>query len=95
MSGLFQILKKANRFNEFFSRRCTPLNNGNECPIQVILFTNNRHSSVVLDDQDIIKMIRALNINKTHVYDDISIRMIKICDSALVKPLSIIFNNIS
>ena len=60
-----------------------------------MLFTNNRHSSVVLDDQDIIKMIRALNINKTHGYDDISIRMKKICDSALVKPLSIIFNNIS
>ena len=50
------------------------------------IFTNKRHSSVVFDDQDIIKIIRALNINKTHGYDDISIRMIKICDSALVKP---------
>ena len=39
-----------------------------------------------------MKIIRALNIKKSHGHD-ISIRMIKICDSALVKPLSIIFNN--
>ena len=39
------------------------------------------------------KIIRALNINKAHGDDDISIRMIKIGDSALMKPLSIIFNN--
>ena len=85
--------EKANRFNEFFSRQCTPLNNGSECPGQLVFVTNERLSTVVFDDQDIIKIIRALNINKSHGHDDISIRMIKICDSALVKPLSIIFNN--
>ena len=40
-----------------------------------------------------MKIIRTLNINKAHGHDDISIRMIKTWDSALVKPLSIIFNN--
>ena len=39
-----------------------------------------------------MKFITTLNINKSHGHDDISIRMIKICDSALLKPLSIIFN---
>ena len=34
-----------------------------------------------------------LNYNKTHFYDDISIRLLKICDSSAVKPLSIIFKN--
>ena len=34
-----------------------------------------------------------LNINKTHGHDEISIRMIKICDEALVKPLSLIYKN--
>ena len=37
--------------------------------------------------------MRVLNINKTHGHDEISIRMIKICDEALVKPLSLIYNN--
>ena len=85
--------EKANRFNEFFSRQCTPLNNGRECPSQPIFVTNERLSSIVFDDKDIIKIIRALNINKSHGHDDVSIRMIKIYDSALVKPFSIIFNN--
>ena len=85
--------EKANMFNEFFSRQCTPLNNGSKCPSQHYFITNERLSSIVFDDQDIIKIIRALNINKSHGHDDISIRMIKICDSALVKPLSIIFHN--
>ena len=37
--------------------------------------------------------IRSLNIQKAHGPDDISIHMIKICDSALVKPHSLIFQN--
>ena len=37
--------------------------------------------------------MRVLNIDKTHGHDEISIRMIKICDEALVKPLSLIYNN--
>ena len=85
--------EKANKFNEFFSCQCTPLNNGSKCPSQPNFVTNERLSSVVFDDQDVIKIIRALNISKAHGHDDISIRMIKICDSALVKPLSIIFSN--
>ena len=84
--------EKANMFNEFFSRQCTPLNNGSKCPSQHYFITNEKLSSIVFDDQD-IKIIRALNINKSHGHDDISIRMIKICDLALAKPLSIIFNN--
>ena len=85
--------EKANRCNEFFSHQCAPLNNGSECPSQPIFVTNERLSSIVFDDHDIIKIIRALNINESHGHDDISIRMINICDSVLVKPLSIIFNS--
>ena len=70
--------EKANRFNEFFSGQCTPLDNASECPSQPIFVTNERLSSIVFDDKDIIKIIRALNINKSHGHDDISIRMIKI-----------------
>ena len=41
----------------------------------------------------IINIIGNLNVNKAHGHDDISIRMIKMCDESLVRPLSIIFRN--
>ena len=37
--------------------------------------------------------MRALNTNKARGHDEISMRMIKICDEALVKPLSLICKN--
>ena len=37
--------------------------------------------------------MRSLNYNKAHDYDDISIKLLKICDSSIVKPLLIIFRN--
>ena len=40
-----------------------------------------------------MKTARALNINKAHGHDEISIRIIKICDEVLVKPLSLIHKN--
>ena len=36
-------------------------------------------SSFQSNDQDILKIIRAIHVNKAHGCDDISIRMIKIC----------------
>ena len=44
-------------------------------------------------DKDFINIIRSLNEDKNHGYDTISIRMIKICDTAIAEPLLIIFNN--
>ena len=34
-----------------------------------------------------------MNEDKTHGHDNISIRMLKIYDTAIIEPLSIIFNN--
>ena len=45
------------------------------------------------NDDDMIKIIKCLNINKVQGNDNISIRMIKICEKAIVKPLSIIYKN--
>ena len=47
--------------------------------------------SLDFDEDELLLMIRALNINKAHGHDDISIRMIKICDKSLIKPLMLIF----
>ena len=52
-----------------------------------------RLSLFSFNEEVILKIINALNINKAHGHDDISIRMIKLCSKSVVKPLSIIFKN--
>ena len=85
--------KKANHFNEFFASKCTPLNNGSTLPHSVSNAPTVELSSFQFNDQDILKIIRALHVNKAHGCDDIPIRMIKICDQSIVKFLSIIYQN--
>ena len=53
----------------------------------------SRLKSLDFNEDRIIKLIRALNINKAHGDDDISIRTIKICDESLLKRLFISFKN--
>ena len=52
-----------------------------------------RLRSLGLNEGEILKIIRAVNINKAHGHDGISIRMIKICAESLLKPLLILFKN--
>ena len=50
-------------------------------------------SVINFTDDDILKIIRSLNINKAHDHDDVSIRMIKICDKAILETLPIVYKN--
>ena len=84
---------KANHFNHFFASQCIPLNNNSKLPENQTYVTSTKLSSAKFEDTEIINIIRSLNVSKAHGHDDISIRMLQICDSAIVKPLSIIFNN--
>ena len=52
--------------------------------------TNSRISSLLFENDDILTLTRS-NIQKAHGLDNISVCMIKICDSVLVKPLSLVF----
>ena len=49
--------------------------------------------SLEINPEDILKLIRNLDPNKSHGFDGISIRMIKMCDESIIKPLNIIFKN--
>ena len=49
--------------------------------------------SITISGSDILKTIRSLDINKAHGHDDISVRMMKICNDAIVKPLKMLFVN--
>ena len=53
----------------------------------------SRLGTLDFNENEILKIIRALNIHKAHGHNDISIRMIQICDRTLLKPLIIIFQN--
>ena len=85
---------KANHFNYFFASQCKPLNNNSKLPENQTYVTNTKLSSVKFEDTEIINIIRSLNVIKAHGHDDISIRMLQICDCAIVKPLSIIFTKL-
>ena len=84
---------KANDLNAFFASQCTPVSNNSTLPFVTTAVTNASLSSILFNDQDVLKIIHCLNINKAREYDDISIRLLAICESTIVKPLSIIFKN--
>ena len=87
------IQAKANIFNTFFVDQCTPLKNNSVLPTKQLFLTQARLGTLDFNEGEILKIIRVLNINIAHGHDDISIRMIKICDESLLKPLSILFKN--
>ena len=90
---LSDFTEKVNLFNEFFATQCTPLPSSSVLPSAISFKTQSRLSSINFEKEDILKIIRNLNVNKAHGHDNISIRMLKICDSVLVEPLSLIYNN--
>ena len=85
--------EKARLFNEYFASKCTPITDYSSLPSLFNLKSTPNLSVVNFTDDDILKIIRSLSINKAYDYDDISIRMIKICDKATLEPLSIIYKN--
>ena len=78
---------KANIFNNFFAEQCAPLKNDSKLPSNQIYLTQSRLVSLNFNDDGILEIVRALNPHKALGYDDISIRMIKICDKSLLAPL--------
>ena len=60
-------------------------------PSNQIYLTQSRLVSLNFNEDKICKIMRALNPCKTHGNDDTSIRIIKICDKSLLKP--ILFKN--
>ena len=92
--GLFitDFSEKAQIFNEYFILQCTTIDTGSELPQDAPPLTS-LISDFPISDEKILNIIRSLNPNKAHGWDEISIRMIKLSDAALVIPLRIIFKN--
>ena len=65
--------------------------NNSKPPGKITYNSAARLTSIQFDNNDILKIIRSLNVNKAHGHDGISVRIIKMCDESLVQPLSLIF----
>ena len=83
------IKEKANLLNDYFPQQCTLIDGG---PFPVFVSkTNKSLSDVPFDESDIQVILKQLNPNKAHGWDNISIRMIQICGDSLVAPLLIVY----
>ena len=70
-----------------------PLSNNSILHLAISFKTQSGLSSIYFEKEDVLKIIRNLNINKAHGHDNILIWTLKICDSVLVEPLSLIYKN--
>ena len=49
----------------------------------------SRLTSIVFNDESILKVLMELDVNKAHGYEDVSIRMIKLCDKFIILAISL------
>ena len=86
---VYSLQNKANLFNDFFVQQCFILQNGSVLP-HIDYNTNARKFSVSINEAKIISVIGKLSPNEAHAYDNISIRMLNICDTVIARPLKLI-----
>ena len=72
--------------------KCSPVVNSSMVHDKSYLSASSLES-IMISGSGILKTIRSLDINKAHGSDDISVRMMKICDEAIVEPLKMLFMN--
>ena len=64
--------EKANYFNFYFARQCTPIENDSSIPTETNCLCDVTISAVDFEDQDVLKIIRASDINKARGHGNIS-----------------------
>ena len=55
--------------------------------------TEERIQLITCSESDVVKIIRAVDVNKALDHDNISVRMIKLCTNSVAHPLTLIFQN--
>ena len=69
------------------------IDNNYQTPDSAVFNTGEKFSFITCEANNIFKIIRNLNISKSRGVDVISVKMVKLCDGSLVKPISTIFQN--
>ena len=77
----------------FFAKQCSIILNSSKLPLTLSKKMEKSISSIAFNCNDIATMNCSLDPNKAHGYDMISIRMLKICDKSICKPLELIFQS--
>ena len=85
--------EKAQIFNNFFAKQCTPFETPSTLP-ELTFLTSERLSSFDISVQEIRDLIKLLKVGKAHGHDDISVHMIKLCGDGISAPLLLISRNI-
>ena len=49
--------------------------------------------SITFSESDVIKIIRALHVNKTLGHDNVSVRITKLCTNSVAHSLTLMFQN--
>ena len=80
---------RASHLNKYVDAQFNSVTNSDSLPPSLMYKTNLRLSATSFTDRDILKIIKSLNVSRAHEYDDISIRMLKICDSEIVRPFDL------
>ena len=91
-NGLFitNPANKASIFNEYFVQQCSTIQNTSSLPT-FLPRIDSQLKDIAVNKNHVLKLIRTLDTKKAHGCDEISVSMIKICDSSTVDPLCMIF----
>ena len=84
--------EKAELFNSFFVNQCSLIISTSLLPTNCENLTDKSLSNITFTDNDIGKIIKALDLNKAHGHDMISITMLKLYGGSIYKPLQLVFN---
>ena len=85
--------EKAKLFNDLFSDQCKLISNSSTLP-NFYYHTDKRLDAIIIQNEEILSLIRSINTNKASGCDGISGHMLRLCDDSFVLPLKIIFDNI-
>ena len=85
--------RKADHFYNFSASKCALLKNNSFLPTLLEHESEARFSKITFTDDQILKILRGLDISKAHGHDEILIRMLKLCDKSIVTTLTILFMN--
>ena len=70
--------EKSKIFNNYFVQQCLVINNNSTVPELILYQTAASFFKIVFTTEDIVNIIKNLDLNKSHGHDNISIWMLKI-----------------
>ena len=83
---------KSELFNSHLAAQCTPVKNASTLP-KFKYGPDKRLNSFTINENDIFLIIKNLNADKAHGWDNIYIRMIQLCGKKIVLPLQLLFKS--